>query len=57
MIWFKSCPRCATGDLTLDSDMHGSYVMCLACGFSRDLDANRVASLIKQARPRKVAAA
>ncbi len=57
MIWFKSCPRCTTGDLTLESDMHGSYVMCLACGFFRDVDASKVASLSRDTRPRKAAAA
>jgi uncharacterized protein (DUF983 family) len=38
MVWFKSCPRCTTGDLSLENDMYGWHVMCLACGFDKDID-------------------
>jgi hypothetical protein len=31
MIWLKACPRCR-GDLTLQSDMYGSYLACIQCG-------------------------
>jgi hypothetical protein len=37
MIWFKSCPRCATGDVLLDRDVYGSYLLCLQCGFMGDV--------------------
>ena len=30
MIWFKSCPRCKLGDMTLDKD---NYRLCLQCGY------------------------
>ena len=38
MIWFKSCRRCRTGDVTIDMDMYGWYVLCLHCGYMKDLD-------------------
>ena len=31
MILFKSCPRCK-GDRTLENDLDGWYILCLACG-------------------------
>ena len=31
MVLFKSCPRCS-GDRTLEHDMYGWYILCLACG-------------------------
>jgi hypothetical protein len=31
MMWLKACPRCL-GDLISESDLHGSYVVCLQCG-------------------------
>ena len=34
----KSCPRCETGDLALDSDPYGGYIKCAQCGYVRDLD-------------------
>ena len=30
MLWLKSCPRCVTGDMTLDE---GGDKLCLQCGF------------------------
>lgn len=30
MIWFKSCPRCAVGDMTRDED---GDRLCLQCGY------------------------
>ena len=30
MIWFKSCPRCHFGDITLDED---GDRLCLQCGY------------------------
>ena len=30
MFWFKSCPRCKLGDMTLDED---NYRLCLQCGY------------------------
>ena len=32
MVLFKSCPRCS-GDRTLEHDLYGWYILCLACGF------------------------
>lgn len=38
MIWFKSCPRCETGAVVLDKDLYGKHIMCLQCGYMKDLD-------------------
>lgn len=32
MVLFKSCPRCE-GDRTVEHDLYGWYILCLACGF------------------------
>ena len=32
MIWFKACPRCQTGDLSLAEDIYGKYLQCMQCG-------------------------
>jgi hypothetical protein len=57
MVWFKSCPRCTTGDLALENDLYGWLVLCLACGFDKDIDDAQGASLVGQARPQEAAAA
>ena len=57
MVWFKSCPRCTTGDLTLENDLYGWHVLCLACGFDKDIDDVKGASLSQETRPHKAAAA
>lgn len=35
MLKLNQCPRC-NGCLQLDSDYHGSYELCIQCGFMRD---------------------
>lgn len=30
--WLKSCPKCH-GDLREESDIYGSYVACVQCGY------------------------
>ncbi|MBI2886748.1 MAG: hypothetical protein HYY02_06030 [Chloroflexi bacterium] len=37
MYWRKSCPKCHTGDLALDRDIHGWYRQCIQCGYLQDL--------------------
>ena len=32
MVWAKQCSRCS-GDLYMDSDMYGTYIGCLQCGY------------------------
>jgi hypothetical protein len=32
MFFFKLCPRCG-GDLFRQSDIYGSYIGCLQCGY------------------------
>ena len=38
MILFRSCPKCATGDLMKTRDAFGEYMECLQCGFVRDIE-------------------
>lgn len=35
MLYFNSCPRCTTGTVQLESDLYGSYLSCLNCGFEK----------------------
>jgi hypothetical protein len=35
MLYLKSCPRCKTGTVQLGSDVYGSYLSCLNCGFEK----------------------
>ena len=44
MLYLKSCPRCA-GDINADSDMYGTFLKCLQCGFSKDLSPEMVKAL------------
>ncbi len=51
MILLKACQRCHTGDVVTDRDMYGLYILCLQCGYMKDL-ANQVeADGILQRRP------
>ena len=49
MMWFKSCPRCETGDVVQGSDKYGQHIQCLQCGYMKDIDARYpVASLLRR---------
>ena len=49
MLWLKSCPRCQEGDVTLDRDMWGWNIMCLQCGYMKDVeDPNGATVLLRQ---------
>jgi Zn ribbon nucleic-acid-binding protein len=37
VIRMKSCPKCKTGDITIDRDHHGWYEYCIQCGYQSDL--------------------
>jgi len=37
VIKLKSCPKCKTGDITMDKDHHGWYEYCIQCGYMNDL--------------------
>ncbi len=37
MLRLKSCPKCKTGDITIDRDHHGWYEYCIQCGYMSDL--------------------
>ena len=41
-MWFKSCPKCKSGDLHLDRDTYGKFQRCIQCGFIRDVAAPAV---------------
>lgn len=40
MLMLKSCPRCR-GDLYRDRDQYGWFLLCLHCGYMRDLEAGK----------------
>ena len=37
MIKFKSCPKCANGDLVLGRDIYGWYMQCIQCAQMLDM--------------------
>lgn len=38
MFWYKSCPKCHSGDLSLERDIHGWYRQCVQCGYLEELE-------------------
>lgn len=38
VIYFKSCPRCLSGDMAEGSDTWGAYKLCVQCGWREDID-------------------
>ena len=38
MLSLKTCPRCTMGDVVLESDYYGQHLLCLQCGYVKDLD-------------------
>lgn len=42
MFRLKGCPRCKRGDMAGTSDIYGSYLECIQCGYILDIpEANR----------------
>lgn len=37
MMWFKSCPRCRTGDMILEQDEYGYRAKCVQCSYAKDI--------------------
>ncbi len=37
IILFKACARCHKGDVVVDKDMYGWNMLCLQCGYMKDL--------------------
>lgn len=37
MLRRKSCPKCKTGNVSIDRDQYGWYEYCIQCGYVRDL--------------------
>ncbi len=54
MVIFKSCPRCS-GDRSVERDMYGVYVICLACGHVTYPDVGAEARANKALQERKMA--
>ena len=46
MVWFKSCPRCRTGDMMLEQDEYGFRARCVQCSYAKDI-ADRHSSVSK----------
>ena len=38
MLSLKSCPRCRIGDVDRIKDTYGWYLLCLQCGYLKDVD-------------------
>lgn len=36
MLFFKACPKCK-GDIYIDQDQYGSFLMCFQCGGLKDI--------------------
>jgi len=36
MVYFKACPRCQ-GDVTEHRDHYGTAMICIQCGWSKDI--------------------
>lgn len=53
MIWLKSCPRCEMGDVIVDRDIYGWNVLCLQCGYMKDLKTPSEAEIILDNRFRR----
>ena len=53
MIWLKGCPRCRMGDLMANRDMDGWYILCLQCGYLKDVDDSPTADTIILQGPRR----
>ena len=52
MVWFKSCPKCQTGDLLLARDRYGTHVHCVQCGYTKEVDALHLIGVAAQPGPR-----
>ena len=37
MLQLKACPRCGTGDMTIDKDNYGWFWQCIQCSHLEDL--------------------
>lgn len=40
MMYLRHCRKCR-GDMLLDQDRYGSFLVCLQCGYHHDLDPHR----------------
>ena len=49
MLYFRSCPRCTTGTIQLDTDIYGTYISCLNCGFEKSAASVRKIKFNEQA--------
>ena len=42
-IWLKACPRCIQGLVVFERDIYGHHILCLQCGYMRDVNDEREA--------------
>jgi hypothetical protein len=54
MIWYKSCFRCERGDVVEGKDMWSPYIICLQCGYLKDLDVPRRARVSVEDRSKEM---
>lgn len=54
MVLFKSCPRCS-GDRSVERDLYGLYVICLACGHVTYPDVEGEPRAVRAQQERKTA--
>lgn len=40
MTLYKRCPKCVEGDMRDGVDVDGAYLVCVQCGFVRDIPLN-----------------
>ena len=45
-MWYKSCPRCITGDVVLGRDEYGWHLQCVQCAYIKDLNNRHEASAV-----------
>ncbi len=39
-VYLKACPRCQ-GALAMEKDRWGAYLLCIHCGYLKDVDSDR----------------
>ena len=54
MFWMKGCPRCK-GDLFLDQDASSRDVVCLQCGYRREISSLDLCRIMMDSEKRRKA--
>ena len=54
MVWFKSCPRCAKGDMAFEADEEDSRIRCVQCGYSKYVaNSYQAALVVEESAPQR----